>query len=66
MTREVLAEGVDARATVEALEDTRSIVDVVVHVWEPETERWRMLTFGETRQLWDYRGRLPGLIAKTS
>ena len=57
MTREVLAEGVDARAAVDALEHIRSVVDVVVHVWEPDTERWRLLTFGETMALWDYRGR---------
>jgi hypothetical protein len=55
MTREVLAEDVDAREAVTALEDVRSIVDVVVHVWEPTTQRWRMLTFGETRTLWDRR-----------
>jgi hypothetical protein len=61
MTRQVLAEDVDARAAVEALEDVRSIVDVTVHVWEPEAERWRMLTFGETRALWDYRGKVEQL-----
>jgi hypothetical protein len=56
MTRQVLAEDVDARAAVEALEEVRSIVDVIVYVWEPEQERWRMLTFGETQALWDWRG----------
>jgi hypothetical protein len=56
MTREVLAEGVDARAAVRTLEGIRSIVDVVVYVWEPTTGRWRMLTFGEVRALWDRRG----------
>lgn len=56
MTREALAEDVDARAAVQALEDVRSIVDVIVYVWEPAPERWRMLTFGETRALWDRRG----------
>jgi hypothetical protein len=58
MSRQVLAEGVDARAAVNALEDVHSIVDVTVSVWEPDTERWRMLTFGEKRALWDYRGRI--------
>jgi hypothetical protein len=33
-------------------------VDVTVYVWEPKAERWRLLTFGETKALWDYRGRL--------
>jgi hypothetical protein len=42
---------------VDALEDVRSIVDVSIFVWEPSAERWRMLTFAESRLLWDYRGR---------
>ena len=57
MTRQVLAEGVDARATVKLLEGVRSIVDVTVWVWQPEAERWRMLTLDEARSLWEYRGR---------
>ena len=56
MTREVLGEDVDARATVELLDGVRSIVDVIVYVWEPEAERWRMLSFGETQALWERRG----------
>ncbi len=55
MTRQVLGEGLDARAAVNVLEDVRSIVDVTVYVWEPNGERWRMLTFGETKLLWEYR-----------
>ena len=58
MTREVLGEGIDARATVELLEDVRSIVDVTVYVWEAQSDRWRMLTFGETKLLWEHRGQL--------
>lgn len=57
MTREVLADGADARTTVNALEDVRSIVDVTVYMWDPKPERWRMLTFGEKQALWEYRGR---------
>jgi hypothetical protein len=57
MTREVLAEGVDAVSAVRVLEDVRSIVDVTIFVWEPTTERWRRLAFGESKLLWDYRGR---------
>ncbi len=57
MTRQVLVEG-DVRAAVSVLEDIRSIVDVRVAVWEPTTERWRMLTFGETKTLWEYRGQI--------
>src|ERR1700758_1661679 len=58
MTREVLAQDVDARAAVTVLEDVPSVVDVTVYVWEPKAERWRLLTFGETKALWEYRGRL--------
>jgi hypothetical protein len=55
MTRQVRGEGLDARAAVNVLEDVRSIVDVTVYVWDPNRERWRMLTFGETKVLWEYR-----------
>jgi hypothetical protein len=58
MTREVLAEDADARSTVAVLEDVPSIVDVTVYVWDIKVERWRMLTFGETKALWEYRGHL--------
>ena len=57
MTREVLAEGADARATVGLLEELRSVVDVRVYVWVEETESWRLLTFQEQKTLWDLRGR---------
>jgi len=57
-TREVLAEDTDARTTVGVLEPVRSIVDVNVWVWQPERERWRMLSLDELRALWEYRGRL--------
>jgi hypothetical protein len=58
LTRRVLGEGLDAREAVEVLENVRSIVDVNVYVWEPHSERWRMLTFGETQMLWEYRSRV--------
>jgi hypothetical protein len=58
LTRGVLGEGLDARSTVNVLEEVRSIVDVTVYVWEPEAERWRMLTYSETQMLWEYRGRI--------
>ena len=56
MTRQVLADDVDARATVAALEDVRSVVDVLIDVWEPDTGDWRRLTLGEQKTLWGYRG----------
>jgi hypothetical protein len=58
MTREVLGEGLEARAAIEVLEDVERIVDVTVYVWEPTRDRWRRLTFGETAALWEYRGTL--------
>ncbi len=55
VTREVLADGAGPREAVGVLGDVRSIVDVSVSVWEPATERWRMLTLEEQRVLWDRR-----------
>ena len=66
MTREVLAEGADAAATVRELEQVRSIVDVTVYVWEPTTERWRMLTLDETKVLWEYRAARKPAAAHTN
>jgi hypothetical protein len=56
MTREVLADGADTRATLDVLGDVRSIVDVRVSVWQPQNERWRLLTLPEQRALWQGRG----------
>jgi hypothetical protein len=58
LTRRVLADDVDAREAVAALAEVRSIVDVIVYVWEPESERWRMLSFGETQALLEARNEL--------
>jgi hypothetical protein len=57
MTRQVLAEDAGARETVEALRGARSVVDVRVEVWDPDRERWRLLTHGEQKRLWDARTR---------
>lgn len=62
MTRQVLADDADARHALQTLERARSIVDVTVYVWEPEAERWRRLTFGETKALWDRRTGLPANV----
>ena len=64
MTREVLADGADTRTTVKLLEHVRSIVDVTIWVWQPEAERWRMLSLEEARSLWDYRGRMDDAAAR--
>jgi len=57
MTRQVLADGAGTRETVDVLKAFRSIVDVNVYVWQPEGERWRMLTFAEAGELWKLRSR---------
>jgi len=55
MTERVVAEGTGVRETVDSLEGVRSVVDVLVYVWEPEPARWRLLTLGEQRDLWGLR-----------
>ena len=57
MTRQVLADDVDARHAVEALKGIRSIVDVTIYVWDETAERWTRLPFGEAKALWDVRDR---------
>ena len=57
MTREVLAEDVDARATVELLGGVRSIVDVNLYVWRPDRQDWRLLPLEDKRALWEFRSR---------
>lgn len=53
MTRQSLADDVDAAGAIEALKRVRSIVDVTVYVWHDERERWRPLTFDEQRTLFE-------------
>jgi hypothetical protein len=55
MTREVVAEDADARATVRALRGFRSVVDVSVSVWDPDNARYRLLTLAEQKRLWRLR-----------
>lgn len=57
MSSNILVEGTDARATIEALEGVRSMLDVLVFAWVPERRRWRLLTLDERRALWSFRGR---------
>jgi hypothetical protein len=56
-TREVLADGAGAWATLGVLKDVRSSVDVHVYVWEPGDDVWRLLSFAEQRILRDRRER---------
>jgi len=57
VTRKVLAEDADTRATVDLLGRTRSIVDVAIYVWNDPLEKWLLLTFAEAKMLWNLRGR---------
>ncbi len=58
----VLAEDVNVREAVQALEGARSVLDVSVYVWAPERGRWRLLTLAERKALWAFRGRLPAAV----
>src|SRR4051812_39741579 len=44
MTGQVLAEDAGARATVDLLRGTRSVVDVRVYAWNHRDDAWRLLT----------------------
>jgi hypothetical protein len=58
-SRQVLGDELDARATLALLSEQRSSVDINVWVWEPEEDRWRLLTLAEKQLLWERRGRGP-------
>jgi hypothetical protein len=61
-TAQVLGEGLDARAAIGVLENIDSVVDVRIYVWDPADERWALLTLGEQKALWEYRGRAPAAL----
>jgi hypothetical protein len=63
MTGQVLAADASARATVDLLENVRSIVDVRIYIWEPRAERWRMLSYRDQKLLWGFRGQLSPISA---
>jgi hypothetical protein len=56
VTRKVLTEDADTRATVDLLGRTRSIVDVAIYVWNEPSQKWLLLTFAEAKMLWSLRG----------
>jgi hypothetical protein len=56
LSRELLADDAGAREAIDTLSQVRSIVDVNVYVWQPEWERWRLLTFSEQRAMWELAG----------
>jgi hypothetical protein len=56
-TRRVLLEDAGVRETLELLGGVEHVVDVNISVWEPEDERWRLLTLTERQTVWDRRRR---------
>ena len=58
-TGEVLGEHLDTRAALATLEAVDSIVDVRIYAWDHTNEKWVLLTLGEERALWQFRGRRP-------
>jgi hypothetical protein len=56
MSANVLAEGIDARATVALLEDVRSVLDVRMFVWMADPGRWRLMSLDEQKAMWRFRG----------
>ncbi len=53
MTRQVLADDVNARETIDELRGVRSTVDVNVYVWEDGRDRWRLLSLADQRAMWE-------------
>jgi hypothetical protein len=55
-TGAVLGERLDTRAAIATLEDVDSVVDVRIYVWDHRAQRWALLTLGEQKALWRFRG----------
>jgi len=55
VTRELLADGADVRTTLAVLGGVEHVHDVTVSVWEPEDERWRLLSLAEQDIVWQRR-----------
>jgi hypothetical protein len=54
-TRETLADGADVKTLLAVLGEVRSMYDVSVYVFEPEGDRWRLLSLGEQEAVWKRR-----------
>jgi hypothetical protein len=65
MTRETLLADASMRATLDALRDVRSVVDVRVYVWQPHRRSWRPLTLAEQNALWEFRA-VPARSSRSS
>jgi hypothetical protein len=57
LTRRVLQDDGGVRATLELLGGIERMHDVTLYVWEPDEDRWRLLTMDEQRVVWERRRR---------
>jgi hypothetical protein len=55
LSRQVLQEDGSVRETLELLGGLERMHDVTVYVWEPDEDRWRLLTMAEHRVVWERR-----------
>jgi hypothetical protein len=53
MTRQRLLDAAGIRDALAVLREVRSVVDVNVHMWEQDRDRWRPLTFEEQHAMMD-------------
>ena len=55
VTRAVLLDGGSVAETLALLGGVEHMNDVNLYVWEPDDERWRLLSMAEQRVVWDRR-----------
>jgi hypothetical protein len=55
LSRKVLQDDGSLRETLELLGGISRVLDVSISVWEPDEERWRLLTLAERQAVWDRR-----------
>jgi hypothetical protein len=53
MSRQHLVDDASASEAIDTLRAVRSIVDVNIYVWQPDRDRWRLLSFSEQRAMFD-------------
>jgi hypothetical protein len=58
LSHERLADDVPARAAVDALAALRTPLDALVYMRDDKRDRWRLLSLGETKSLWELRARV--------
>jgi hypothetical protein len=57
MGARVLADDVDSVEAAAALRTLRGPLDARIYMWDRDAGRWRLLTIGQTRALWDLAAR---------